>query len=1274
MMKKSKIIICSLFFLMVILLASSNLAAFAAPADQNFDSAGVGDKGSQTYTLDGIIYSTNDSGGLNINVVNDGNIASGGDLALGYRSSGVNSTTQVSFKTADGTKFKLNSFVISTGLGDMTVTIKGYRDGGEVASSSATTASFTTFNVSANSSWEYIDEVRITGADLDIDLDDIDFSPPVLPTYTVTYSGNNNTGGAAPTDGNAYNSSATVTVLGNTGSLIKTGYTFNGWNTAANGSGTSYNGGDTFAMGSSNVTLYAQWTAVNYTVTYVGNTSTGGAVPTDGNTYHITNTVTVLGNTGSLVKTGYTFSGWNTAANGSGTSYNGGDTFAMGSSNVTLYAQWTENTYSVTYNGNNKTGGSVPTDGTSYHNGNTATVLGNTGSLVRTGYTFAGWNTAANGGGTSYTGGDTFAMGSSNVTLYAQWTPVDYAVTYLGNTNNTGAVPIDGNTYHITNTVTVLGNTGSLGKNGYNFNGWNTAANGSGTSYAGGDTFAMGSSNVTLYAQWTAIEYRVTYNGNNHTGGSVPNDAVRYSNGDTATVLGNTGSLVRAGYNFAGWNRAANGSGTSYTGGDTFGIVDSNVTLYAQWTPIDYTVTYVGNTNTGGAVPTDGNTYNITNTVTVLGNTGSLVKTGYNFNGWNTAANGSGTDYSPGNTFAMGSSNVTLYAKWTLITYSVTYNGNNHTGGSAPNDATIYRPGDTATVLGNTGSLVREGYTFAGWNTAANGSGTSYTGGNSFGIVSNVTLYAQWTAIDYTVTYEGNTSTGGAVPTDANTYNIADTVTVAGNTGSLVKPGYYFNGWNTAANGSGTSYAGGNTFAMGSSNVTLYAQWTTTAPGGGGSSDGSSPPSSETSTETTTILVNGVEQNAGIETKTTENGKTTLTVEVDNNVIQSRIDEAIENNPTGVGNTIQVPVVDTQSEQVKVELTGDIVKKLEENTFDVSVKRDTIEYIIPAEEFTISNVAEKLNIPETELGEIKVEVRITKLDEATVEKYNQSVEKNGAQIIFPPVEFKIEARNTRPDGTTQTIDIGKFGRYVERIMEIPEGTDPSKITTGIVFNPDGTFSHVPTEVYQKDGKWYAKLNSLTNSEYSVIWSPISVKSVEGHWAKDTVNDLASRRIIFNHANFAPKDSITRGDYAEYIIRALGLYRTGGNYQNIFKDVKLGEERTQAILIANEYKIVSGYPDGAFKPQGRITREEAMAMYQRAMKITGLQGKEPNRYLSYSDYKAVSSWASESVKAVLSARVFNGTTTTTISPKTYLTYAEAAQAIRNLLVESKLINK
>ncbi len=117
--------------------------------------------------------------------------------------------------------------------------------------------------------------------------------------------------------------------------------------------------------------------------------------------------MTVLG-TGTIVRTGYTFAHWNTAADGSGTSYNPAATFSI-TANVTLYAQWTINTYTVTYDANGGTAARRPirTVRTTYNS--TVTVLG-TGSIVRTGYTFASWNTAADGSGTSYNPADTFSM------------------------------------------------------------------------------------------------------------------------------------------------------------------------------------------------------------------------------------------------------------------------------------------------------------------------------------------------------------------------------------------------------------------------------------------------------------------------------------------------------------------------------------------------------------------------------------------------------------------------------------------------------------------------------------------------------------------------------------------------------------------------------------------------------------------------------------------------------------------------------------------------
>jgi len=88
------------------------------------------------------------------------------------------------------------------------------------------------------------------------------------PTYTVTYDGNGNTGGSVPVDSNSFQEGQTVTVLGNTGNLTKTSYTFGGWNTAADGSGTDYAGGTTFSMGAADITLYAKWGGPGYKETY----------------------------------------------------------------------------------------------------------------------------------------------------------------------------------------------------------------------------------------------------------------------------------------------------------------------------------------------------------------------------------------------------------------------------------------------------------------------------------------------------------------------------------------------------------------------------------------------------------------------------------------------------------------------------------------------------------------------------------------------------------------------------------------------------------------------------------------------------------------------------------------------------------------------------------------------------------------------------------------------------------------------------------------------
>jgi uncharacterized repeat protein (TIGR02543 family) len=215
-------------------------------------------------------------------------------------------------------------------------------------------------------------------------------------------------------------------------------------------------------------------------------------------------------------------------------------------------------------------------------------------------------------------------------------------------------------------------NSNQVANLSYTLNGADLVAGG--VQYVGWITDRAGTVNLNAAAQVKIDNFRlisgvanptVTYDGNGSDGGSVPTDpSSPYTFGGTATVVG-AGSMTRTGFNFAGWNTASNGSGTDYSPSATFTIFN-DTTLYAKWIPVgSYVVTYNGNGNTTGSAPVDGaNPYAGGSTVTVLGNTGSLTKLSHTFSGWNTAADGSGTNYNPADTFSI-NADTTLYARWT---------------------------------------------------------------------------------------------------------------------------------------------------------------------------------------------------------------------------------------------------------------------------------------------------------------------------------------------------------------------------------------------------------------------------------------------------------------------------------------------------------------------------------------------------------------------------------------------------------------------------------
>lgn len=233
-------------------------------------------------------------------------------------------------------------------------------------------------------------------------------------------------------------------------------------------------------------------------------------------------------------------------------------------------------------------------------------------------------------------------------------------------------------------------------------------------------------------------------------------------------------------------------------------------------------ITFEANGATSGSTPAT-RCAPLYNSFYIGSNEGNLARVGFVFTGWNTHPSGIGTTYS-GTYSAQSAGTLTLYAKWT-VGYSLTYDGNGNTGGNPPAEPVFYLQGSGALVRANTGGLVKTGFAFAGWNTQANGSGTSYASGGSVTIgTANVTLYARW-GTPYTVTYDGNGNTAGSPPVDADVYAAGNLFTVKANTGGMQKTGAEFLGWNTQADGSGSSYVDGQNTPMGSANVVLYAKW-----------------------------------------------------------------------------------------------------------------------------------------------------------------------------------------------------------------------------------------------------------------------------------------------------------------------------------------------------------------------------------------------------------------------------------------------------------------
>lgn len=604
------------------------------------------------------------------------------------------------------------------------------------------------------------------------------------------------------------------------------------------------------------LSLYAQWDNNAYTVAFDANAPERATNAVTGTmaaqSFSCNVTQTLSANVYGL--RGWKFSGWNTAADGSGSAYADGaavDNLSLvDGSTVVLYAQWEPLTYVVSFDKGDGAGVDMPDQTFAY---DTPQVL-SANTYTKSDSVFLGWSRGALG--RIYHDGETVrnvcSLDAAGVpqatTLTAQWT--EAGVVAVSVTNDEAAVPGLSDKLVLSDGSATWKGFVEIGSSGM----YTLAGIPAGTYKIALEGYDTLDKNVTVETgKTTAVDLAFC---------TVRIDAEPHS---FARIVTSDGSLVAEianvpvgtslaletsvdeGYRFESYT--ASGSVPSWENGDQT-VADQTVTITGQVlieahpTPVLYQVAFNANGGSGSTMPNQDFVYDQSQALFSHG----YERAGYSFVGWTLTEKWTGHVYGDGevvsNVSTVDGATVTMYAQWEPQAYYIEFNGNGGNVGLMLDQKCFY---DLSSKLVKN-DFTLDGYHFVGWDTASGGTGTRYADQEE---VTNLTtekdekvaLWAQWEHDAYLVSYDPHGGSGTMEPSELWCYEEEELSSV-----TFTWEGHTFTGWNTAADGSGTAYADAaavTDLAPAGSSVTLYAQWTASEGGGGSdptpSGGGSSP-------------------------------------------------------------------------------------------------------------------------------------------------------------------------------------------------------------------------------------------------------------------------------------------------------------------------------------------------------------------------------------------------------------------------------------------------
>ncbi|GAA0381857.1 InlB B-repeat-containing protein [Bacillus horti] len=1071
---------------------------------------------------------------------------------------------------------------------------------------------------------------------------------PSNPTYTVTYDGNGNSGGSVPVDNGTYETGATVTVLGNSGSLVLEGHTFSGWNTQSDGSGTAYAAESTFPMGSEDVTLYAKWNLDTYTVEF----------HVDGGSAVVSQTVVHGGQavepSPAPSKAGHTFDGWYTS-----------DDIEFDFSeeitgDITLYAKWNPDpvVYTVTFEVD---GGSEVPSQTVAH-GEPASEPNP--APAKAGHTFGGW----------YTSDDIEFDFSEEITedttLYAKWNldPVMYTVTF--EVYGGSEVP----SQSVAHGEPAIEPNPAPAKEGHTFGGWYTSSD---------IEFDFNNEiieDITLYAKWNPNPVTYTVEFDVDGGSEVTSQSVAH--GEMATKPEDP---TKENHTFGGW----------YTSSDIeFDFnneIIEDIILYAKWNPnpVMYTVEF----------DVDGGSFVASQTV-AHGETATKpvdpTKVNYTFDGWYTSGN---IEFDFSNAIT---SNTILYAKWTpeQLSDNASLGELGFSGGEleptfdpnvleytvhADEDVShvvvtpvIAETGPTITVNGN---RVDSGDAYpvqvdSGENkitiivTAQNGRTRTYT-------ITVMRGEQHPVPQTYTVTYHGNKNTAGSVPVDHIIYKEGDTVTILGNTGNLEREGYTFTGWNTQPDGNGLNYVAGDLFQI-EGDIILYAKWKDSTSGGdgeGGETPGTNPnpgPSPEApnpsptpgtpsptppSTELITVPVEIGNVGSGsivAQTPITRTQDSRGHVKDSIVLTPDHTKEVIQSMANAGQQVARIVIPDDKDivSEVSLEMKKGAIQSLSDAGIHLEIYTDNARIIIPHTSlnqfgddvyFRVVPVKEKVQQKEIEYrAKVEQIVReIAQNDHVHVVARPMTIETNlqsrPVTIILPLRD--IELPTDEQELETFLADLVVYIEHSDGEKELAQGEiveykkgqlgieiEVDKFSTFTILQMEGWGEYMDGLFHQAyiqgytDGTFKPQ-HTVTRAEIAMMLARLlNEKGEQGvrssypdvsdtHWALGAIERMKQLGYMTgdNKENFNPSHSITRAEMAMIMARFKGLEARQINkeLQANYSDVLESHWAAHSIKVATEAGIVRGYENGTYRPSEYVTRAEAVAMLNRLFDRTPL---------------------------------------------------------------------